>query len=112
EELTDLRKDFHVRLRITLTQPDNNELVEDLWDFFYDWCVFEKQIPEKLEALSLDERHSWHHVNGASTRSLFEVKRSFTGGLKLKDLYTGKSYAVPKSTQNDYLGISRGDYLE
>ena len=34
DTLADLRRDFHMRLRITLTHPDRAELIEDLWDFF------------------------------------------------------------------------------
>jgi hypothetical protein len=43
---------------------------------------------------------------------LFSVSRANDAGLKLKDLYSGKSFLVPKSAANDYLGISRNDILE
>jgi hypothetical protein len=111
-ELADLRKDFHTRLRLTLTQPDNTELVEDLWDFFYDWCVFEQHLPEKLKALSPEEEHKWRHVIGGSNRSVYTVSKAADSGLKLKDLFSGKSYWAPKIASNDFLGISRGDIVE
>lgn len=112
EKLTEMRRDFHTRLRITLTQPDNAELIEDLWDFFYDWSVFDQQLPETVDSLSETERESWHRVKGGSQRSLYAVSRSSADGLKLKDLYTGKSYVVPKKAPSDYLGIARGDIVE
>ncbi len=112
ERLAELRRDFHTRLRLTLTQPDNAELIEDLWDFFYDWCVFEQQLPEMLSSLTPEERSHWNHVHGGNTRSLFEVSKSSDTGLKLKDLYSGKSFLVPKSAPNDYLGIGKGDIVE
>ncbi len=112
ERLTLLRRDFHTRLRLTLTQPDNADLIEDLWDFFYDWCVFEQQLPEMLEGLTTEERSYWAHIHGGNTRSLFSVTRAAETGLKIKDLYSGKSFNVPKSAGNDYLGISRGDIIE
>lgn len=112
ERLTELRRDFHTRLRLTLTQPDNADLIEDLWDFFYDWCVFEQQLPEMLTGLTAEERSHWNHIHGGNTRSLFSVSRAGDAGLKLKDLYSGKSYLVPKNAPNDYLGISRGDIVE
>lgn len=112
ERLAELRRDFHTRLRLTLTQPDNADLIEDLWDFFYDWCVFEQQLPEMLSSLTPEERSHWNHIHGGNTRSLFSVSRAADSGLKLKDLYSGKSYIVPKNAANDYLGISRSDMLE
>ncbi len=112
ERLAELRRDFHTRLRLTLTQPDNADLIEDLWDFFYDWCVFEQQLPEMLQSLSPEERLHWNHIHGGNTRSLFSVAKASDAGLKLKDLYSGKSFVVPKSANNDYLGISRGDIIE
>ncbi len=111
-ELADLRKDFHTRLRLTLTQPDNTELVEDLWDFFYDWCVFEQHLPEKLGALDVEEQHKWRHVIGGSNRSVYSVTKAAESGLKLKDLFSNKSYWAPKLGHNDFLGISRGDIVE
>jgi len=112
DRLAELRKDFHTRLRITLTQPDNAELIEDLWDFFYDWCVFEQQLPEMVDSLTPEERSNWNHVKGGSVRGLFEVAKESSAGLKLKDLYSGKSFLVPRNAPNDFLGISRGDILE
>jgi hypothetical protein len=112
ERLAELRKDFHTRLRITLTQPDNADLIEDLWDFFYDWCIFEQQLPEMVDSLTPEERSNWNHVKGGSTRGLFAVAKANEGGLKLKDLYSGKSFIVPKTAANDFLGIDRGDILE
>ncbi|MBY0370858.1 hypothetical protein K2X33_09245 [bacterium] len=112
DRLADLRKDFHTRLRLTLTQPDNADLIEDLWDFFYDWCVFEQQLPEMLESLTPEERTYWRHIQGGSTRSLFTVAKSADSGLKLKDLYSGKSYVVPRTLPTDFLGINKGDIVE
>lgn len=111
-QLADLRKDFHTRLRLTLTQPDKNDLVEDLWDFFYDWCVFEYQLPEKLGALGPEHERAWHHVNGGNTRSLFYVAKAQSTGLSLKDLYTSKTYWVAKQNPSDFLGIGKADIVE
>jgi hypothetical protein len=111
DRLSELRRDFHTRLRLTLTQPDNTELIEDLWDFFYDWCVFEKQIPELVD-LSEEENTKWNRIRSGNLRGLFIVTKASDSGLKLKDLLTGKVFVVPAKSPNDYLGISRGDILE
>lgn len=109
--LTELRRDFHTRLRITLTQPDNSALVEDLWDFFYDWCIFEQKIPETLQ-LSPEEKQIWDQVKSSNQRGLFTVKSHADTSLKLKDLYDGKSLQVFKLNPVDFLGVSRGDIVE
>jgi hypothetical protein len=51
-------------------------------------------------------------VSAGSIRSLFLVSRENSSGLKLKDLYTSKTYWVPRSASSDFLGISRTDILE
>jgi len=112
DKLADLRKDFHTRLRITLTQPDNAELIEDLWDFFYDWCVFEQQIPETIETLTHHEKEIWTHVRGGNQRGLYSVAKASDDALKLKELYSGNSYVVKKKGTSDFIGISRGDIIE
>ena len=112
EKLEDLRRDFHTRLRITLTQPDNAELIEDLWDFFYDWCVFEQKLPDALPTLSSDDQSIWTNVKEGSQRGLYAVAKATDDGLKLKELYTGKVFVVPKKSPNDYIGIDRGDIIE
>lgn len=112
EKLAELRKDFHTRLRITLTQPDNAELIEDLWDFFYDWCVFEQKLPEMMESLAPQDQDVWSHVKGGSNRGLYSVVRANDSGLKLKELYTGKTFGITKKNSNDFLGIDRGDIIE
>lgn len=109
--LTDLRRDFHTRLRITLTQPDDSALVEDLWDFFYDWCIFEQKIPESLQ-LSPEEQLIWDQVKSGNHRGLFTVQSHADTCLKLKDLYYGKSLQVFKRNPRDFLGVSRGDIVE
>jgi hypothetical protein len=112
EKLAALRKDFHTRLRITLTQPDNAELIEDLWDFFYDWCVFEQRLPETLAVLPEPEQGMWSQVKGGSSRGLYSVVKANDSGLKLKELFSGKSFAIPKKSSNDFIGIERGDIIE
>src|SRR3989344_776574 len=71
DKLAELRKDFHTRLRITLTQPDSAELIEDLWDFFYDWCVFERHLPDMLEALPTNVQSVWNEVKSGNQRGLY-----------------------------------------
>lgn len=112
ENLTELRRDFHARLRITLTQPDRGDLIEDLWDFFYDWCVFEQRLPDSLTNLTPEERKMWDHVKELHTRGLFTIKSASTDSLKIKELFTGKSYLIHKKGNADFLGISRGDFIE
>ncbi len=116
DKLAELRKDFHTRLRITLTHPDNAELIEDLWDFFYDWCVFEQRLPENMAQLSTPMPDSvvelWNKVKEGSQRGLYSVTKSSDDGLKLKELYSGRTFSVGKFAPNDYLGISRGDIVE
>src|SRR5206468_8366693 len=100
-KLAELRKDFHTRLRITLTQPDNAELIEDLWDFFYDWCVFEQRIPETISTLTAQEQNIWGHVKGGSQRGLYSVVKASDDQLKLKELYLGKTFNVRKKGSSD-----------
>lgn len=112
ETLSELRKDFHTRLRITLTQPDNANLIEDLWDFFYDWCVFEQKLPESLKSLPENIERAWDTVKQGNERGLYMVNKLGDDHLKLKDLYTAKVYTVPKRGEGDFIGISKGDILE
>jgi len=112
EKLAELRRDFHARLRITLTQPDNAELIEDLWDFFYDWCLFEQKLPETIEGLAPNEQSVWIHVKDGSQRGLYAVSWASDTRLKLKELYSGKTVLIPKERANDFVGIERGDIIE
>ncbi|MBI4403723.1 MAG: hypothetical protein HY537_06165 [Deltaproteobacteria bacterium] len=112
ERLAELRKDFHTRLRITLTQPDDSEVVQDLWDFFYDWCIFEQKLPETVSDLRPEEQLVWRQVKGGNLRGLYTVQRSSASELKLKELYSGKTYAVVSRRANDFVGISKGDIIE
>ncbi len=112
EKLAELRRNFHTRLRITLTNPDNAELIEDLWDFFYDWCVFEQQLPEMIETLSESQKNIWNHVKTGNQRGLYVVVKAADDLLKLKELYLGKVYLVKKKGTTDFIGISRGDIIE
>lgn len=112
ERLAELRKDFHTRLRITLNHPENSELIEDLWDFFYDWCVFEQNIPELFEALPANVQSTWTEVKGGAERGLFSVEKISDSVLKLKDLFDGKKFALPKKSPGDFIGISKGDIIE
>ena len=110
--LEDLRRDFHTRLRITLTQPDNTELIEDLWDFFYDWCVFEQRLPDNIQTLTDSDQFIWRNVKEGSQRGLYSVVKSSADGLKLKELYTGKTFFIVKGAANNFIGIERGDIIE
>jgi len=112
DRLEELRRDFHTRLRITLTHPDNAELIEDLWDFFYDWCVFEQRLPESADSVPQATLDLWNRVKDDNHRGLYSVTRSADDGLKLKEIYSGKTYVVPKTRPADYMGISRGDIVE
>ena len=112
QKLAEMRRDFHTRLRITLTQPDDAELIQDLWDFFYDWCVFEQKLPESLDSLQPNEQTMWSRVKDKSQRGLYSVTRANDDGLKLKELYSGKVFIIPRKSPSDFLGISRGDIIE
>jgi hypothetical protein len=111
-KLEELRREFHTRLRLTQTHPDDPQIVEDLWDFFYDWCVFEQRLPDGLTTLSSDEFAEWARLREANTRSLFAAAKVGDTELKLKDLYNGRTYVVPKVVANDFVGIDKGDILE
>ena len=111
-ELSNLKRDFHDKLRLAQSQPDNTELIEDLWDFFYDWCVFEKAIPDRLSDVTEAEKKAWAVLKEGNFRSLFSVSRANDSLLKIKDLFGKKSYVVPKSSPSDFIGISRGDIIE
>jgi hypothetical protein len=111
-QLENLRKDFHTRLRMTLSQPERAELVEDLWDFFYDWCLFEKQIPAGVEKLSSNIRGLWNQLQQGNLRGLYGVQKINDEGLKLKELFTGKSHFIARKYASDFLGLQKGDLIE
>jgi len=113
-ELAELRKDFHTRLRITQTQPENADLVQDLWDFFYDWCVFEQTLPERVGKLKKEEKELWNHVKGDSMRGLFTIQKIIEKEkrIKCKDLFNSQTYVISFSDPIESLGISKGDIIE
>jgi len=111
-KLEDLRKDFHARLRMTLSQPESSDLVEDLWDFFYDWCLFEKEVPKEIEKLSSASRGTWEALKAGNLRGLYSIQKLNDDGLKLKELFSGKSYFVPRKYESDFLGFQKGDLIE
>ncbi len=112
DTLADLRRDFHMRLRITLTHPDRAELIEDLWDFFYDWCLFERKLPDSIAALPENIQTEWMSVKEGSIRGLYEVSKVTDVYLKAKELFTGETVELHKKTSIDFLGISKGDIIE
>jgi hypothetical protein len=109
--LTELRKDFHTRLRIVLAQPETPELVGDLWDYFYDWCLFEQFLPDDLNLLP-EERAMWNRVKSLNTRGLFLVQKLKGKEVRLKELYSAKSFFIELSGPEDFLGISKADLIE
>ncbi|MCB0418449.1 MAG: hypothetical protein H6617_06820 [Bdellovibrionaceae bacterium] len=111
-KLAEMRRDFHTRLRITLNQPDNTGLIEDLWDYFYDWCFFEHNLPETIETLSGEEAGVWKHVKVANQRGLYSVQKTPDTELKLKELYTGEIFWVKNLKGAEQVAFSKGDFLE
>jgi hypothetical protein len=112
EKLAELKRAFHNRLRLTQTQPDSTELIEDLWDFFYDWCVFEQFLPDSLSGMDGDEANVWDKLKAGNSRTLFAVTKANGKELRLKDLLGKKTFIVPKQSANDFIGITRGDIIE
>lgn len=112
DKLAELRRDFHTRLRITLTQPDNAELIEDLWDFFYDWCLFEQKLPDRIGTLDNHERRVWDHAKEGNQHGLYTVQKINDDIVKLKELFGGKAFVVKKLSPSDFIGINRGDIIE
>lgn len=112
EDLADLRKDFHARLRITLTQPDREDLVEDLWDFFYDWCVFERKLPDDMKKMDDTATGLWDQVKTDNQRGLYTITKIGDDSIRLKELFSGKVLTVPKKDASDFIGISKGDIIE
>jgi len=110
--LEELRREFHTRLRLTQTHPDDPQVVEDLWDFFYDWCVFEQRLPDSIQSLSEEEATNWGKMRESNTRSLFVAAKVGDDEMKLKDMYNGRTYLVPRMTTNEFAGIDKGDILE
>jgi len=112
QTLADLRRDFHTRLRITLTHPDRAELIEDLWDFFYDWCVFEKRLPDSMTDLPENILAEWSLVKEGNTRGLYEVTKVSESSMRAKELFTGNNVELKGRSSADFLGLSKGDILE
>ena len=108
DRLSDLRRDFHTRLRITLNNPDSPNLVDDLWDFFYDWCIFEEQLPEKIGASLKD----WEKVKGQAQRGLYTIQKIVPKEIKLKELFSGETVTLEKNDSNEFLGMEKGDIVE
>jgi len=107
-----LRKDFHARLRMTLSQPERTEIVEDLWDFFYDWCLFEKELPANLDQLPTNIQSLWNQLKTGNLRGLYTVQKINDEGLKLKEIFSGKNYFVARKYDSDFLGLQKGDLIE
>lgn len=112
KELEHLRKDFHTRLRMTLSQPERTELVEDLWDFFYDWCLFETEIPGCLEKMPPNIQNLWSQMKKSNLRGLYTVQKINEEGLKLKEIFTSKSHFIARKYDSDFLGLQKGDLIE
>lgn len=112
EKLTNLRKDFHTRLRISQAIPDRPGIVEDLWDFFYDWCVFEQRLPDGMAALTQEEKALWKTLKTLSSRGVFNVQKISEEYVKIKELYNGKTICVPVSKAGEFFGICKGDLVE
>jgi len=112
KDLENLRKDFHTRLRMTLSQPERTELVEDLWDFFYDWCLFETDMPGCLEKMPANIQNLWSQLKKGNLRGLYAVQKINDEGLKLKEVFTGKSHFIARKYDSDFLGLQKGDLIE
>lgn len=112
KELESMRKDFHTRLRMTLSQPERAELVEDLWDFFYDWCLFEQKLPENINSMPSHIQGLWQQLQQGNLRGLYVVQKINDEGLKLKELFTGKNHFIPRKYDSDFLGFQKGDLIE
>ena len=111
-QLSEMKDEFHSRLRITQRHPDNPELIEDLWDFFYDWCVFEQQLIERIPDLTPEEQATWEMLRKLNFRSLFTVHKIAESVLKLKDMFGKKLYVIPLHGGTQLLGLTRGDVIE
>jgi len=112
DQLSELRKDFHTRLRLTLTHPQQTELVEDLWDFFYDWCLFEQKLPDKITMNEESEKNLWENLKESAQRGLYSVTKVDDRSLKLKELFQDQVFVIHKQAQADLIGISKGDIVE
>ncbi len=112
QTLEQMRKDFHTRLRITLTQPDSNDLIEDLWDYFYDWCFFEKNLPETAARLETQESDTWKTIKGNNQRGLYVIQKATDDGLKLKELFSGETYQVNNQDRMNTVAFSKGAIVE
>ncbi|MBI1861371.1 MAG: hypothetical protein HYR96_10685 [Deltaproteobacteria bacterium] len=112
EKLSELKKDFHTRLRITQAHPEKAELVEDLWDFFYDWCVFDQRNLDTAHGFSQAEKANWEGLKAANMRGIFTVQKIAESSVKLKELYSGKSITIPTTSASEFFGISKGDLVE
>ncbi len=112
EQLGELRKDFHTRLRITLSQPDSPNLVDDLWDFFYDWCIFEESVPPKNQIETKAALQEWETVKGKAQRGLYTITKISPKELKLKELFSGAAITVDPKDTNEFLGMEKGDIIE
>ncbi len=108
-KLASLRENFHARLRLSLSQPDKTELVEDLWDFFYDWCVF---YHEELYNDTGTNDEIWSRIKSDNRHGAFVIKKNDESGLKLKELFTGDIFLVYRKSSSDFAGLLKDDMIE
>lgn len=111
-QLAELKAEFHETLRIAHRHPDDLELIEYLWDFFYDWCVFEKKLVETMDGFSAEDKQHWQEMNEKCHRGLYTVTKTNDAELRLKDLFDDAVLIVPKKFPTDFMGIDRGDIIE
>ena len=112
EKLAELKKDFHTRLRLTQAHPEKAELVEDLWDFFYDWCVFDQRNFDASEGFSPEDKASWDSLKATNMRGIFTVQKIAESSVKLKELYSGNAITISTTSASEFFGISKGDLVE
>lgn len=112
QELGTLKTEFHEKLGLTHSNPDNPELIEDLWDFFYDWCIFEKSIIASIRFMSQEEIDAWEFLKTKNYRSLFSVLKVSTNEIKTKDSFSKNTYTIISHNESPILGFTKGDIFE
>ncbi len=112
DKLGDLKNEFHDKLGLARSNPDNPELIEDLWDFFYDWCIFEKVIVSTIRFMPQEELDAWEFLKVKNYRGLFSVMRINANEIKIKDLHSKKMFVITSHNENPLIGFTKGDIFE
>ena len=62
--------------------------------------------------MPISVRGLWSQLKKENLRGLYTIQKINDEGLKLKEIYTGKSHHIARKYDSDFLGLQKGDLIE